>query len=142
MILPVPSLVSLSELRIRCWGELWCRSKTKLCSGCGIGLVAVAPIRPLAWEPPYAVSMAPKKKKNYRATAVKQAFFFCLLCLFIACDPLQKDFWVLMKHSIQGVPAVLVSEESWECWDAGSIPGPTQWVKDPKLQQLLLVLQL
>ena len=31
---------------------LWCR------------LTAVAPIRPLAWEPPYAVSAALKKKKR------------------------------------------------------------------------------
>ena len=28
--------------------------------------VATAPVRPLAWEPPYAVGAALKKKKNYR----------------------------------------------------------------------------
>ena len=31
---------------------LWCR------------VAATAPIRPLAWEPPYAVGAAPKKKKE------------------------------------------------------------------------------
>ena len=30
---------------------------------------------------------------------------------------------------------------SWECWDAGLIPGLAQWVKDPVLLQLQLGLQ-
>ena len=25
---------------------------------------------------------------------------------------------------------------SWECWDAGLVPSPAQWVKDPELLQL------
>ena len=35
---------------------LWCRP------------AAVAPIRPLAWEPPYAASAAPKSQKKKKAT--------------------------------------------------------------------------
>ena len=34
------------------------------------------------------------------------------------------------------------SVASWECHDAGSIPGPEQWVKDPELLQLQLRPQL
>ena len=51
MRLQVPSLASLSGLRIQHCCELWCRP------------VAVAPIRPLAWEPPYAASTALKRQK-------------------------------------------------------------------------------
>ena len=36
-----------------------CMSKTWLRSG-----IAVAPIRPLAWEPPYAASVAPEEDKK------------------------------------------------------------------------------
>ena len=57
----VRSLVSLSGLRIparRCC-DLWCRSQTLP----GFG---VAPIRPLAWEPPYAVGAALEKTKKQK----------------------------------------------------------------------------
>ena len=59
MRLQVQSLAMLSGLRIRCCHELWCRSKTWLGSG-----VAVALIRPLAWEPPYAVGAALERQKT------------------------------------------------------------------------------
>ena len=88
MRLQVRSLALLSGLRIWHCHELWCRSKTWLRSGiavsCGVGCrpgsdpeflwlwrrpAATAPIRPLAWEPPYAAGAAQqmakdKKKKN------------------------------------------------------------------------------
>ena len=50
----VQSLASLSGLRIWCCHELWCRA------------AAVALIRPLAWEPPYAVGAALKKTKRLK----------------------------------------------------------------------------
>ena len=70
MRLRVQSLILLIGLRIYCCRELWCRSQ------CGADpellwlwhrLAAIAPIRPLAWEPPYAKSVAlkrPKKKEK------------------------------------------------------------------------------
>ena len=52
MRLWVPSLTSLRGLRIQRCRELWCRP------------AAVGPIQPLAWELPYAVGAALKKKKT------------------------------------------------------------------------------
>ena len=48
------SLASLSRLKIWCCCELWCRP------------AAVALIRPLAWEPPYAVAAALEKAKRQK----------------------------------------------------------------------------
>ena len=93
MRLQVQSLALLSGLRIR-----WCRSQTWLGSSvavsCGVGCrrgldpvllwlwrrpVAVAPIRPLAWEPPYAVGVALKiQKTNKQKTQKKHDYSFPL----------------------------------------------------------------
>ena len=62
----VQSQASLSGLRIQHCCELWCR------------LAATAPIRPLAWEPPYAPDVAlkkgqktkDKKKKTYKESKI------------------------------------------------------------------------
>ena len=65
--LRVRSLTLLSGLRIRRCCELWCRSK----SGSDLvllwlwcGPAAVAPIGPLAWEYPYTMGAAPRRKKR------------------------------------------------------------------------------
>ena len=63
MRLRVRSLSSISGLKIRCCHELWYRSQTRLGSG-----VAVALIRLLAWEPPYATGAALKNKKKVSLT--------------------------------------------------------------------------
>ena len=52
MRLRVQSLALHSGLRIRCCHELWRR------------LAATALIRPLVWEPPYAVGVALKRQKT------------------------------------------------------------------------------
>jgi len=60
----VQSLALLSELRIWCCRELWCRSQTWLGSSVAVAvLYATAPIRPLAWEPPYAAVVALRRQK-------------------------------------------------------------------------------
>ena len=69
MRLWVQSLTSLSGLRMQRCLELWCRSQTRfrLRSGVAVTVVwpaVVAPIRPLAWEPPYAASAVLKNKQT------------------------------------------------------------------------------
>ena len=58
------SLPSLSGLRLQHCRELWYRSKTQLGSGIAVAVVDIAPIRPLAWEPPYAAGVALKRQKT------------------------------------------------------------------------------
>ena len=66
MRLQVQSLALLSRLRIRHCHELWCRSQTWGSDPALLWckLAAVAPILPLAWETPYAVSATLKSKKK------------------------------------------------------------------------------
>ena len=66
MRLWVQSLASLSGLKIWHCHELWCRSQTRLGSGIA---VAVALIRPIAWEPPYAAGAALEKDKREKKIA-------------------------------------------------------------------------
>ena len=62
------SLVLLCGLRIWCCYELWCRSQMRLRSSHSLWLwcrpAAMAPIWPLAWEPPYALGAALKRWKD------------------------------------------------------------------------------
>ena len=53
-------MASISVLRIWCCCELWCR------------WAAVAPIRPLPWEPPYAAGAALKKTKKKKRKRKKE----------------------------------------------------------------------
>ena len=81
--LQVQSLALLSGLTIRCCRELWCRlqmqRRSDVAVSCGVGrrrgldpvllwlwqrLAATAPIRPLAWDPPYATGAAQEKAKR------------------------------------------------------------------------------
>ena len=63
----VQSLALLSGLRIWCCPELGVghrRGSDPALLWLWCGLAVVAPIRPLAWEPPYAVGVALKSKNN------------------------------------------------------------------------------
>ena len=68
----VRSLPLLSGLRIWRCHELWCRSQMRLDPAL-LWLwhrpVATAPIRPLAWEPPYASGAAQEKAKRQKKNA-------------------------------------------------------------------------
>ena len=63
------SLALLSELKIQCCCELWCKSQMWLGSHVAVAMVefrrpaAAALILPLAWELPYALGVALKRKK-------------------------------------------------------------------------------
>jgi len=48
---------------------LWCR------------LTAIAPIRPLAWEPPYAVGVALEKAKRQKKERKKEKGFSTMPCM-------------------------------------------------------------
>ena len=63
----VRSLALLSGLRIRRCGELWCRPEATLS------------IRPLAWEPPYAVGAALKRQKTKDKNKTKQNKFWSIM---------------------------------------------------------------
>ena len=77
---------------------LWCR------------LAATAPIRPLAWEPPYAMGAALEKAKRQKNKKTN-------------------------KNLILGVPIVAqwLTNLTRNHEVVGSTPGLTQWVKDPEL---------
>ena len=69
----VQSLASLNGLRIQRCHELWCRSQVRLGSGVAVAVVllaVVAPTRPLAWEPPYAVGVTLKRKHTHTHTYI------------------------------------------------------------------------
>ena len=69
MRLRVRSLPLLSGLTIRRCRELWCRLQMRLGSALlwlWRRLVATAPIRPLAWEPPYAAIAAQEMAKRQK----------------------------------------------------------------------------
>ena len=85
MSMLVRSLGLLSGLRIWCCRELWCRSQTWLRS-CMLWLwrrsAAAAPIRPLAWEFPYAAGVALKKNSNSKKKKKNSSFYSYFIFYF------------------------------------------------------------
>ena len=81
----VRTLALLSELRIWYCRDLWCRSQTRLGSGVAVAVwcrpVAIAPLPPLTWEPPYAEGKALKKEQQQQ-NSFQSIVFFCQMCVF------------------------------------------------------------
>ena len=84
---------------------------------------AVALIPPLAWELPYAMGVALKKKKNislrYFVFIHKIEEFFVCFCFCFLVLLLDLPLWLSGNN-------VTRTHE-----DAGSTPGFVQWAKDP-----------
>ena len=77
------SLASLSGLRIQHCRELWCRWKTQLWSEVlwlWCRPAAVAPIQPLAWEPPYVTGadLKSKTQKQKQKTNKQNQISWCV----------------------------------------------------------------
>ena len=91
MRLQVRSLASLHGLRIGHCRELWSRLQTRLGSRVAVTLawaVSYSSIRPLAWESPYAASLALKRKKKkkkkvamiYQTNVIEKVQEVCFGC--------------------------------------------------------------
>ena len=78
-------------------------------------LAAVAPIQPLAWELPYVMGVALKKKKEKKEKYKK-----------IKKKKMELPLWLSRLRTCT------VSE------DVGSIPGLIQWVKDPEMLEAVV----
>ena len=126
----VHSLALLSGLRIWHCRELWCRSQKWLGSmllWLWRRLAATAPIRHLAWEPPYAIVVAKgqkaKKKKKYTLIDLKKPllwyltsnlffFFFCLV--FLRSYPWHMEvprLWVKLELQLPAYPTATAMQE-------------------------------
>ena len=105
---------------------LWCRP------------AAVAPIGPLAWEPPYATGSAlksQKKKREYHISVILVTFNsknqnstnsnYCERRKIILATFLSRE---ILKEGIPVVAQQVMNHE-----DSGPIPGLTRWVKYPVL---------
>ena len=100
--------VRSSGLRIQCCYELWCRSQMQFGSQ-----VAVAVIRPLAWEPPHAMGVAVKRQKTKykKKKAVGWKYSF---------KPSSVSFWLHETTPLLMRPRVYIWDPprsgSWDVW--------------------------
>ena len=113
MRLQVQSLALLSGLRIQRCCELWCRP------------AAVAPSRPLAWEPPYAVGAALKKQKvtcNFQLPKARAAPEKLKSTLFLG-QPYSIHVWGTLITSVAsgGWLGKILESTSYKKWVEGKV---------------------
>ena len=80
--------------------------------------MATAPIRPLAWQPPYAAGEALEKDK-------KKIFNF-VIPLYLGVKSKYNYFQSSHHGSVVTNPTSIHEDKGWS-------PGLAQWVKDPAL---------
>jgi len=117
----VPSLASLSGLRMRHCRELWCRSQTRLWSCVAM---AAVPIRPLAWEPPYAAGVALKSKKRRKKEASSSSSKAGRVQVMLGNSRVQSHWRVAHFGYSRGT----VGEVVWIC---GTLANPEDEVSGP-----------
>ena len=106
--LRVRSLALLSRLRIRHCHELWCRSKTWLNLALlwlWHRLAATAPIRPLAWDPPYAMGAALEKAKRLKTKIYIYIYIFFFF--WVLASPIKKiyiNYSCFQVHCLSRMP--------------------------------------
>jgi len=49
---------------------------SSVATSCGVGVVATAPIQPLAWELPYATGAALKRQKKKKEEEIENSVFY------------------------------------------------------------------
>ena len=103
---------------------------------------STAVIRPLAWEPQYAMGVTlkrPKKKKKkerkkkYMALKIKKFFSYVQVYLILSCFTETAFFYKLKVCGEFPLWSVVTNPTSIH-GGASSIPVLIQWVKDPSLQ--------
>ena len=117
MSLQVRSLASLSGLRVRCCHELWCSRRPGLDPALlwlWCRPAAIAQIRPLAWEPPYATGAAVKRqrkkgKKGERDECCRYSWTNRFQELEVAkCHPTPSSERLLCQDLSQGVSTLVM----------------------------------
>ena len=115
MRMQVWSLALFSGLRIQCYCELWCRWQMQLGSW-----IAVTVAKASGYSSDSALSLGTSICRGWGPKKTKR-------------PKKRKNLKNASQSSCCGASGSAVS---WEHWDAGWIPGLTQWVKDLVLLQL------
>ena len=124
----VQSLASLSGVRIWHSCELWCRLQTR--PGSSIAMAVdigwqVALIWPLAWEFPYAETMALKSKKASKQT--KTEYRSSLMAQCVGIQYYHSASWVAAVAQVWSLAQELLYAKKNKNWIQERVPIVAQW---------------